>query len=46
MIQPEEEKANLIIALDWLYVETSCSPPYLRTEREERKLGYRQRDSG
>lgn len=49
MIQPEEEKTTLIIAfqsLDWLYVETSCSPSYLRTEWEDMKLGYRQGDSG
>lgn len=49
MIQPEDEKTNLIIAfepLDGLYVETSCSPSYLRTECEDVKLGYRQRDSG
>lgn len=35
VIQPEDEKANLIIAfkpLDWLYVETSCSSSYLGTE--------------
>lgn len=35
VVQPEDEKADLIIAgmpSDWLYVETSCSPSYLRTE--------------
>lgn len=35
VVQPEDEKATLIIAikpLDWLYVEASCSPSYLRTE--------------
>ena len=35
VIQPEDEKGNLIIAvkpLDWLYVETSCSPSYLGTK--------------
>lgn len=35
VIRPEDKKGNLIIVvkpLDWLYVETSCSPSYLGTE--------------